>query len=86
MATEPKLTVMVIRGATEIDEADVRRWFSCVDLDQASDTLMICVGIIQGRQAAAPKRKRRKDAGQPREIPDHKDQDRRLFEGTLERG
>lgn len=49
---------MPIQGRM-LDEAHVRRWFSCVDLDQASDTLMICVGIIQGRQAAAPKRKRR---------------------------
>jgi hypothetical protein len=62
--SDRKLTIQSI--SPEIAEDDVRRWFACVDLEQAGDTLNVCRGIIEGRQAAAPKRQRRSDAGKPR--------------------
>ena len=64
MSDERKLTIASV--GTEIDEQDIRRWFLCVDLEQAHDTWNVCGGIIDARRMAAPKRARRKDAGKPR--------------------
>jgi hypothetical protein len=61
---EPKLTIASV--SAEIDEDDIRRWFHCVDLQQAADMLNVCEGIVEARSLMAPKRARRKDAGKPR--------------------
>jgi hypothetical protein len=61
---EPKLTVHIV--GPEIDEQDIRRWFACVDVEQARDTLNVCRGIMDNRLLAPPKRQRRSDAGKPR--------------------
>ena len=49
------------------DEYDVRQWFKTVDLEQALDTYRVVTGILEMRREAQPKRKRRSDAGQPRD-------------------
>lgn len=54
----------------ELDERDIRVWFCKADLDQALDTFRVVEGILQARQEAQPVRKRRRDAGKPREQAD----------------
>jgi hypothetical protein len=49
-----------------IEEYDIRQWFMHTELGQAADTLRVCQGIIETREALAPKRKKRLDAGQQR--------------------
>jgi hypothetical protein len=49
-----------------LDEYTVRRWFMQVELEQAEDTARAVQVIIETRRATQPKRKRRKDAGKPR--------------------
>jgi hypothetical protein len=51
----------------ELEEFDIRMWFMKVDLAQAQDTFRVVEGIIQTREQFQPKRKRRKDAGKPRD-------------------
>lgn len=51
----------------DLEEYDVRRWFMTVDLAQAEDTYRVIEGILETRREFQPKRKRRSDAGQPRE-------------------
>jgi hypothetical protein len=46
-----------------LEELDIRHWFCAVDLEQALDTFRVVEGILQARQEAQPKRKRRSDAG-----------------------
>jgi hypothetical protein len=62
---------MIIRIAggldVDLDEFDIRRWFSVAPLEDAKDTARVIEGIIEGRLAAEPKRKRRSDAGQSRD-------------------
>lgn len=50
----------------ELPEYDIRRWFMIVDLEQARDTFRVVEGILEMRQTAQPKRKRRSDAGAKR--------------------
>lgn len=50
----------------QVDEFDIRRWFSIQGIEDAADTLRVCEGIVEGRQAEAPKRRRRSDAGTKR--------------------
>jgi hypothetical protein len=52
--------------AVEIEEDHIREWFMRVDVEQARDTLKVCEGIVDTRLTMQPKRKRRSDAGQPR--------------------
>jgi hypothetical protein len=49
-----------------LEEFDIRHWFCSVDLEQAMDTFRVVEGILQARQEAQPKRKKRSDAGQQR--------------------
>jgi hypothetical protein len=49
-----------------IDEDNIRLWFYTVDLEQAEDTYRVVDGILQGRRAGVPARKKRADAGKPR--------------------
>lgn len=49
-----------------LDEYSIRQWFMQVALDQASDTLNVCKGIVETREAMQPKRKQRSDAGKAR--------------------
>jgi hypothetical protein len=51
----------------EVEEFDIRKWFTMADLEQARDTFRVCEGIIQARLAMKPARKRRKDAGETRD-------------------
>ena len=52
-----------------IEEYDIRIWFMKTDLEQARDTFRVVEGILQTREEFTPKRKRRSDAGKPREEP-----------------
>ena len=50
----------------EIEEYDIRVWFMKVDLEQARDTFRVVEGILQTRVEYQPARKKRSDAGKPR--------------------
>jgi len=54
---------MIDRTKSEMEEYDIRQWFMRTDLTQAADTLRVCQGIIETREALAPKCKKRSDAG-----------------------
>jgi hypothetical protein len=47
-------------------EFDIRQWFTLVAMEQAEDTARAIGVIMETRRSLEPKRKRRKDAGQPR--------------------
>lgn len=51
----------------ELDERDVRLWFMKTELAQAEDTFRVVEGILETRRAFEPKRKKRSDAGVPRD-------------------
>lgn len=51
----------------ELDERDVRLWFMKTELAQAEDTFRVIEGILETRRAFEPKRKKRSDAGVPRD-------------------
>jgi hypothetical protein len=47
-----------------VTEFEIREWFKTVDLQQAWDTFRVAEGILEMRGS---QRKRRKDAGKPRQ-------------------
>lgn len=56
------------RGDMDIDEREIRLWFMQTDLEQAIDTFRVVEGIIETRKEFQPTRKKRSDAGKPKQI------------------
>jgi hypothetical protein len=70
MPNDPLITVTLSNGVqveAALDEYAVRQWFRKVTLDEAIDTHRVVMGIIEARMDFRPQRKRRKDAGRPRD-------------------